>query len=255
MNRMISLENNTTVHEFFLLGFSDFPKFQLHFFLFFLLLYLMTLMGNLLILVLIHVDHHLHTPMYLFLGHLASVDIFSSTVSVPRMIADLFSDKKTISRTACVTQIFFFVMFACAEIFLLAGMSYDRYVAICRPLHYTAIMSWRVCFLIPSVAWALGFTNAFINSICTLRLHFCGQNIIHSIFCELPLLLQLSCTDIFINILLIYIAAFLLAFISLGVTFIPYVHIFRLILRIPTKEGKHKAFSTCSSHLTVVFIF
>ncbi|KAM4628506.1 olfactory receptor 5V1-like [Discoglossus pictus] len=195
MRRVTSLENQTIRHEFLLLGFSDFPKAQFILFVIFLLIYLGTLTGNLVILVLIQNDHHLHTPMYFFLGQLACIDALSSTVTVPRMIVDLLSQMKSISHMACVTQMFFFLLFVCSEVFLLAVMSYDRYVAICQPLHYTSIMSWKVCTLMASGAWALGFTIASIHSIV------------------------------------------------------------RLILRIPTKEGKHKAFSTCTSHLTVVSIF
>ncbi|KAM4632093.1 olfactory receptor 5V1-like [Discoglossus pictus] len=215
----------------------------------------MTFTGNLVILALIHNDHHLHTPMYFFLGHLACMDAFSSTVTVPRMIVDLLSKMKSISHMACVTQIFFFLLFACSEVLLLAVMSYDRYVAICQPLHYTTIMSWKVCILMASGVWALGFTNAFIHTIGTLRLTFCGQNIIYGFFCDLPLLLQLSCTNVFINFLYLCLASLLLGILPFGATFIPYIHIVRLIMRIPTKEGKHKAFSTCTSHLTVVSIF
>ncbi|KAM4628491.1 LOW QUALITY PROTEIN: olfactory receptor 5V1-like [Discoglossus pictus] len=213
----------------------------------------MTFMGNLVILALIHNDYHLHKPMYFFLSHLACMDVFSSTVTVPRMIVDLLSKMKSISHMACVTQMFF-MLFANGETFLLAVMSYDRYVAICQPLHYMSIMSWKVCILMASGVWAIGF-KSLIHTIGTLRLTFCGQNIINSFFCDLPLLLQLSCTDIFINFLNILLASLPMACLALGVTFIPYLHIFRLIMRIPTKEGKQKAFSTCTSHLTVVSIF
>ncbi|KAM4698742.1 olfactory receptor 1G1-like [Rhinophrynus dorsalis] len=193
--------------------------------------------------------------MYFFLGHLACVDAFSSTVTVPRILTDLFSGRSIISLTDCVAQIFFFMMFASSEIFLLAGMSYDRYIAICHPLHYIHIMSWKVCVLLVSVDWTLGFFNSFIHSLCIRSFVFCGENIIYGFFCDLPLLFQISCTDIFINILLIFLFSLPLGLLALGITFIPYVYIFQAILRIPSKEGKHKAFSTCTSHLTVVFIF
>ncbi|KAM4632106.1 olfactory receptor 5B21-like [Discoglossus pictus] len=254
MHRVTSLENQSIGHEFFLVGFSDFPKAQFILFVIFLLIYMLTVTGNLVILVLIQNDNHLHTPMYFFLGHLACMDALSSTVTVPRMIVDLLSKMKPISHMACVTQMFFFLLFASSGVFLLAVMSYDRYVAICQPLHYMSIMSWKVCILMASGAWTLGFTNALIHSIGTRRLTFCGQNI-NGFFCDFPLLLQLSCTDVFINLLNLYLSSVPMAFLALGVTFIPYMHIVRLILRIPTKEGKHKAFSTCTSHLTVVSIF
>ncbi|MEE6523469.1 hypothetical protein FKM82_022392, partial [Ascaphus truei] len=251
----IRLENQTILHEFFLLGFSDFPKIRYILFLLFSSIYLMTLTGNLPILVLIHNDIRLHTPMYFFLGNLACLDAGSSSVTVPRMLADLLTENKTISLTACRAQVFFIFIFATSEIFLLAVMSYDRYVAICHPLHYSHVMSWEVCAQLALVVWALGFSHSLIQTLCTHKLTFCGPNIIQSFFCELPLLLQLSCTDTFINILVIFLAAFILGLLALGFTFIPYIQIFRTILGIPTKEGKHKAFSTCASHLSVVFIF
>ncbi|MEE6519467.1 hypothetical protein FKM82_031316, partial [Ascaphus truei] len=249
------MENQTISHEFFLLGFSDFPEIWYILFLLFSSIYLMTLTGNLLILDLIHKDSRLHTPMYFFLGNLACLDAGSSSVTVPRMLADLLTDVRTISLTACRAQVFFFMFFVGSEMFLLAVMSYDRYVAICHPLHYSHVMSWEVCAQLASVVWALGFSNSFIHTFCTHRLTFCGPNIIQGFFCDLPLLLQLSCTDTFINILLIFFSAFSLCLLALLITFIPYIHIFRTILRIPTKERKHKAFSTCTSHLSVVFIY
>ncbi|XP_075422733.1 olfactory receptor 5V1-like [Ascaphus truei] len=215
----------------------------------------MTLTGNLLILVLIHNDVRLHTPMYFFLGNLACLDAGSSSVNVPRMLTDLLTEKRTISLMACRAQLFFLMFFVSSEVFLLAGMSYDRYIAICHPLHYIHVMSWEVCAQLASVVWALGFFNSLIHILCTYRLTFCGSNIIQGFFCDLPLLLQLSCTDTFINILAIFLAAVFIALPALFITFIPYIHIFQTILRIPTKERKHKAFSTCVSHLSVVFIF
>ncbi|XP_075422729.1 olfactory receptor 1G1-like [Ascaphus truei] len=251
----ISLENQTISHEFFLLGFSELLMIRYILFLIFYLIYFMTLTGNLLILVLIHNDSRLHTPMYFFLGNLACLDAGSSSVTVPRMLADLLTEIRTISLTACRTQVFFFIFFAGSELFLLAVMSYDRYVAICHPLHYSHIMSWEVCAQLASVVWAIGFSHSLIQTLCTHRLTFCGPNIIQSFFCELHFLLQLSCTDTFINIVLIFLAVLFIALPALLITFIPYIHIFRTILRIPTKEGKHKAFSTCASHLSVVFIY
>ncbi|KAM4698750.1 olfactory receptor 1-like [Rhinophrynus dorsalis] len=150
---------------------------------------------------------------------------------------------------------FFFLFFAGSEIFLLAGMSYDRYTAICHPLHYIHIMSWKVCVLLASVAWTLGLFNGLIHALCTRRLVFCAENTIYGFFCDLPLLLQISCTDIFINMLSIFVIILTFGLLAFGITFIPYVQIFQAILRIPSKVGKHKAFSTCTSHLTVVFIF
>ncbi|MEE6512988.1 hypothetical protein FKM82_020401, partial [Ascaphus truei] len=248
-------ENQTLLHEFFFLGFSDFPKIRYILFLLFSLIYLMTWTGNLLILGLIYNDSRLHTPMYFFLGNLACLDAGSSSATVPRMLADLLTDVRTISLMACRAQVFFFMFFVGSELSLLAGMSYDRYIAICHPLHYSHIMSWEVCAQLVSVAWPLEFFHSLIHTLCTHRLTFCGPNIIQGFFCDLPLLLQLSCTDTFINILLIFLSVLFIGLPAFLITFIPYIQIFHTILRIPTKEGKHKAFSTCASHLSVVFIF
>ncbi|OCT64652.1 hypothetical protein XELAEV_18045751mg [Xenopus laevis] len=249
------LQNQTVIDEFILLSFTNSQIIRHLLFPVFSLLYMMTVSVNFLIMVLIHHDFHLHTPMYFFLMNLASLDAFSSSVIIPRILVDLLTEKRIISRVACVTQIFFFLMFATAESFLLVGMSYDRYIAICLPLHYVKSMSWKICGLLASVAWSLGFSNALIHALCTHNLVFCAQNIIDSFFCDLPLLLQLSCTDIFINMLVIFFATFTLGFFAVGLTFAPYVPILQAIWRIPTKEGKRKAFSTCTSHISVVFTF
>ncbi|KAE8578417.1 hypothetical protein XENTR_v10023529, partial [Xenopus tropicalis] len=249
------MENQTIVYVLVLSGLSDLQHLKLLLFLVFLLIYLMTLTGNLLILLLIFTDSHLHTPMYFFLGTLACLDMSYSSVTAPRMLFDLLTDRRIISVRGCLTQIFFFLLFATAESFLLVGMSYDRYVAICHPLHYVKTMSWKVCGVLALVAWSLGFSNALIHALCTRKLVFCAQNTIHSFFCDLPLLLQLSCTDIFLNILAIFFATFTLGFLAVGLTFAPYVPILQAIWRIPTKEGKLKAFSTCTSHISVVFTF
>ncbi|KAM4698744.1 olfactory receptor 1468-like [Rhinophrynus dorsalis] len=218
-------------------------------------MYLMTICGNLLILVLIHSDDNLHTPMYFFLGNLACLDTFFSTVTVPQILSNLFSGMSIISLTDCVAQIFFFILFCSSEVYLLAVMSYDRYTAICLPLHYIHIMSWKVCVLLVLVAWTLGFFTGLTHTLGICRLEFCAENTIHGFFCDLPLLFQISCTDIFINILLMFLLTLPVALLALVITLVPYVHIFQAILRIPSKVGKHKAFSTCTSHLTVVFIF
>ncbi|MEE6497341.1 hypothetical protein FKM82_002717 [Ascaphus truei] len=247
--------NQTKVSEFLLIGLSDNSQTQDLLFLVFLLIYLLTLSGNLLILYLVFSDSQLQTPMYFFLGNLAFLDMTYSSVTTPRMLSDFYTIRRSISFPACTTQVFFFIYFASSELFLLAVMSYDRYVAICKPLHYINIMSWKVCTQLASLVWILGFLYSLVHTLCSLRLSFCGPNTIHNFFCDLPHLFQLSCTDTFINILVIFLVGGVLGIGAFTITFLPYVRIFNTVLRIQNNEGKLKAFSTCTSHLTVVFIF
>ncbi|KAM4628505.1 olfactory receptor 1C1-like [Discoglossus pictus] len=228
---------------------------QMHeLFLLFLLIYLMTLTWNLLILVLILTDLHLHTPMYFFLGNLACLDICLSSVTAPRIIYDLHTQSLRISKTACICQIFFFLFFMASEVLLLAIMSCDRYVAICRPLHYMQIMQWKVCTNMAFGVWIIGIAYSMVYALCTLRLNFCGSNVIHSFFCDLPQLMKISCSDISINNMLLFLLGGFYAFTCFVITFFPYVNIFSTVLRIRVKNKRLKAFSTCASHLTVVFI-
>ncbi|XP_053550100.1 olfactory receptor 1C1-like [Bombina bombina] len=246
---------NQTVYEFHLSGLTNHFQTQCPLFVLFLLIYLMTISTNLLILFLAFIDSQLHTPMYFFLGNLAFIDMSYSSVTVPRMLCDVFTTNRTISLPACITQVFFFIYFASSELFLLAAMSYDRYVAICHPLHYIQIMSWKVCTQFISVVWTLGFLYSLVHTLCSLRLTFCGSNIIHNFFCDLPHLFQLSCTDTLVNIVVILIVGGILGIAALAVTFIPYTYILSTVLQIRSSGGKRKALSTCTSHLTVVLIF
>ncbi|XP_073490816.1 olfactory receptor 5AR1-like [Aquarana catesbeiana] len=247
--------NQTILKEFLLAGLSDLPHLQLPFFLFFLLIYLLTLIWNFLIIVLIVTDSHLHIPMYFFLGNLASLDVFYSSLTVPRMLFDLHTKTKTISIQACITQVFFFLYFASCEVFLLAVMSYDRYTAICQPLHYTQIMSWKQCVQLVSIVWCLSFTQSLVHTLHAFKLTFCGSDIIQNFFCDLPLLFRISCSDTYINILLIFLLGSFLSAGSIILTFLPYVYIIKTVLNIQSKGNRSKVFSTCTSHLTVVFMY
>ncbi|KAM5152822.1 olfactory receptor 5AR1-like [Mantella aurantiaca] len=247
--------NQTIVKEFFLSGLSDLPALQLPLFLFFFLIYLLTLIWNLLIIILIVTDSHLHTPMYFFLGNLASMDLGCSSVIAPRMLFDLQPKRRNITIAACMTQFFFFIFFVSSEVFLLAVMSYDRYTAICQPLHYTQIMLWKVCVGLVSCVWCMGFTHSLVHTLNATNLTFCSSDIIENFFCDLPQLFQISCSDIYTNVLLIFLFGSFLCFGSLMLTLLPYGYILKTILKIQTKCKRSKVFSTCSSHLTVVFIF
>ncbi|KAM9305279.1 olfactory receptor 5B12-like [Gastrophryne carolinensis] len=249
------MENQTMSTDFFLSGLSDLPSLQLPLFLFFLLIYLLTLTWNLLIISLTATDSHLHTPMYFFLGNLASLDLCSSSVTVPQILFDLNTQIKIMTRNVCITQIFFILLFLGSEIFLLAVMSWDRYVAVCRPLHYMQIMCWRVCVNCVCGSWCLSLFNSLLHTHFVRKLAFCGSNIIESFFCDLPQLFTISCSDIFINVLLTMFSVAIFGLGSLIMTFVPYLYILKTVLKMQIKGKRSKVLSVCSSHLTVVFIF
>ncbi|XP_008174186.1 olfactory receptor 5V1-like [Chrysemys picta bellii] len=246
------MKNQTMVTEFILLGLSSDPQMQIFLFLVFLVIYLITLGGNIVIMLVIRTDSHLHTPMYFFLFHLSFVDICYSSVTVPNMLINLLADHKTISVNGCITQMFFILLSAGAEVFILSAMAYDRYTAICDPLRYMERMSKGICVLLVSGAWTMGFFYALLNTVFTLKLHFCEYNQIHHFSCELPPLLQLSCTETLTNQVVLLTSIVIFGSSSFLFTLISYIHIISTILRICSAEGRRKAFSTCSSHLIVV---
>ncbi|OCT64627.1 hypothetical protein XELAEV_18045726mg [Xenopus laevis] len=249
------MKNQTTAYMLVLTGLSDLPSLQLPLFLVFHLIYLMTLTGNLIIFFLIIIDFHLHTPMYFFLGTLACLDISYSSVTVPRMLFDLLAHKRVISVSACRTQIYFFFFFCTSEVSLLSVMSCDRYIAICRHLHYMQIMSWKVCVWLLSLISCFSALNSFLHTVFLSNITFCRSNALQNFFCDLPQFLQISCSDTFINVLLIFLSGILFGVCPLAVIFYTYFTIISTVLKIPSNQVRSKTFSTCSSHLTVVFIF
>ncbi|OCT64641.1 hypothetical protein XELAEV_18045740mg [Xenopus laevis] len=249
------MENQTIVYILILSGLSDLPSLQLPLFLVFLMIYFITLSVNFLIILVIFTDSHLHTPMYFFLGTLACLDMGYSSAIVPRMLFDLLTGRRLISVQACITQFYFFVFFIASEVIVLAVMSIDRYIAICRPLHYTQIMNWKVCVQLVSITLAFGAVYSLLHTLFLSKLTFCSSNTLQSFFCDLPQLFHISCSDTSINILLIIVSGIFYGVVILGVTFYPYITILRTVLKIPSKNMRSKAFSTCSSHLTVVFLF
>uniref|UniRef100_A0A8C8RVU4 Olfactory receptor n=1 Tax=Pelusios castaneus TaxID=367368 RepID=A0A8C8RVU4_9SAUR len=253
----LSMETQNNVTEFILLGLSNDPqiKMQIFFFLLFLVIYLITLTGNIVIMVVIRADSRLHTPMYFFLFHLSFVDICYSSVTVPNMLVNFLAEHKTISVHGCIVQLFFFLLSACSEIFILSAMAYDRYAAICDPLRYMQIMSKTICIQLVSGAWTIGFFYALLHTVLALRLHFCGSNHIAHFSCELPPLLQLSCTKTSTNQVVFLTSATIVGSSSFFLTVVSYIHIISTILKIRSAEGRHKAFSTCSSHLIVIGLF
>ncbi|XP_077323658.1 olfactory receptor 1G1-like [Lithobates pipiens] len=249
------MRNMTEITYFTLVGLSDHPLTMNGLFVLFLLIYLMTLITNLLIFFLVLTDYHLHNPMYFFLANLAFLDMSYSSVTAPRMLFDLVAKGRSISIPACITQVFFYISFVQSELFLLSAMSYDRYIAICHPLHYKIIMSWRVCTGMASLIWVVGCSISLVHTLFLLRLSFCRTSSIHNFFCDLPHLIQISCTDPFINMVVIFLVGGSFGLGIIFMTFLPYVYILSTILTIRSKTGKMKAFSTCTSHITVVSVF
>ncbi|XP_028715493.1 olfactory receptor 1086 [Peromyscus leucopus] len=249
------MENITEVTEFVLKGFTDNADLEILSFFLFLAIYLFTLVGNLGLIALVIGDSRLHNPMYYFLSVLSSVDACYSSVITPQMVVDFMSEKKVISFTGCATQMFLAVTFGTTECFLLAAMAYDRYVAIHNPLLYVVIMSSRVYVPLIIASYVGGILHAVIHTVATFRLSFCRSNEISHIFCDIPLLLAISCSDTHINQLLLFYCAGSIEIVTILIVLISYGFILFAILRTRSAEGKRKVFSTCGSHLTGVSIF
>ncbi|XP_056209499.1 olfactory receptor 5AR1-like isoform X1 [Falco biarmicus] len=247
--------NCTPSAEFVLSAFSTQGNVQAVLFMVFLVIYLITLLGNLGMLVLIRLDAQLHTPMYFFLSSLSFLDICYSSSITPRLLSDLLAERKVISYSACLLQFFFFAVFATTECYLLAAMAYDRYVAICSPLLYASSMSSRVCASLVAGSYLAGIMNATIHTGLALRLSFCGSNTINHFYCEGPPLYAISCTEPTINEMMMFIVVGFNLFVTSLTILISYTYILATILRVRSAAGKHKAFSTCASHLTAVTLF
>uniref|UniRef100_A0A8C2YV26 Olfactory receptor n=2 Tax=Chinchilla lanigera TaxID=34839 RepID=A0A8C2YV26_CHILA len=247
--------NHSTVTEFILTGLSDNPQTEALLFVLFLEIYVLTVTGNLTMLLVIRVDSHLHTPMYFFLSNLSFLDLCFSSVTVPKLLEDLLSEKKTISLEGCLTQVFFVFVTAGTEAFLLSMMAYDRYAAICYPLLYGQMMSNELCVKLVLLSWGLASLNSVVILLLAVNLDFCEAQTIHHYTCELPSLFPLSCSDVSVN-RDILIGSTLLH--GLG-TFLPiffsYARIVSAVLSMSSTTGRNKAFNTCSSHLTAVVLF
>ncbi|XP_036077080.1 olfactory receptor 5B12 [Rousettus aegyptiacus] len=249
------MENSTEVTEFILVGLTDDPKLQIPLFIIISLIYLITLGGNLGMIELILLDSRLHTPMYFFLSNLSLVDFGYSSAVTPKVMAGFLTGEKIIPYNACVSQFFFFAAFITVENFLLASMAYDRYAAVCKPLHYTTTMTTGMCARLVIGSYICGFLNASIHTGNIFRLSFCRSNVVDHFFCDAPPLLALSCSDNHISEMVIFLVVGFNDLFSVLVILISYLFIFITILKMNSAEGRQKAFSTCTSHLTAVSIF
>ncbi|XP_077169597.1 olfactory receptor 6B1-like [Paroedura picta] len=251
----MELANQTRIQEFILLGFPTIIELQVLLFVIFLVIYSLTLLENIVIIILIKTNSNLHKPMYYFLSQLSFLETWYISVTVPKLLANFLSKNRSISFEGCMAQLYFFIALVCTECVLLAVMAYDRYVAICNPLHYPIIMTIRLCQQLAVGSWLAGFLISMLKVFFISRLSFCGPNIINHFFCDISPLLNLSCTDRTVAEMVDFVFALIILLIPLSVTIVTYVCIINTILRIPTAQGKRKAFSTCASHLTVVVIF
>ncbi|XP_068844866.1 olfactory receptor 5B12-like [Capricornis sumatraensis] len=249
------MENSTVVTEFILAGITDDPQLQIPLFLVFALIHLLTLVGNLGVITLILLDSRLHTPMYVFLSHLSLMDFGYSTAVTPKVMAGFLTGDKAISYKACAAQFFFFAVFLAVETFLLSLMAYDRHTAVCKPLHYSNIMTARVCAWMVVGSYVLGFLVASVHTWNAFSLSFCRSNVIDHFFCDATPVLALSCSDSSRSEIVVFVlVSFNIAF-TLLIILISYLFIFVTILRVRSSEGHRKAFSTCASHLTSISIF
>ncbi|XP_032752456.1 olfactory receptor 146 [Rattus rattus] len=247
--------NHSTVTKFFLSGLTDQPELQLPLFLLFLGIYLLTVLGNLGMIILILLSSHLKTPMYFFLSSLSFIDLCQSTVITPKMLVNFIMEKNRISYPECMIQLYFFLLFAVSECYMLAAMAYDRYVAICSPLLYSIIMSQHKCLSLVLGVYIIGIACASAHVGCTFRIVLCRSDFINHYFCDLISILNLSCSNVFVNELMILIFSVINTILPNLTILSSYVFIIISILRIKSTEGRSKAFSTCSSHISAVAVF
>ncbi|XP_037697757.1 olfactory receptor 8B3-like [Choloepus didactylus] len=255
IKKKMTTENASFVTEFILVGLTDHPDLQLPLFFLFLLMYMVTVLGNLGLITLIGLNSHLHTPMYFFLFNLAFIDLCYSSVFTPKMLLNFLSKKNIISYQGCMTQLLFFCFFAISECYLLSAMAYDRYVAICNPLLYNIAMSPKVCSTLMFGSYLMAFSGAMAHTGCMLRLTFCDANIINHYFCDILPVLQLSCTSTYVNELVVVIMSGINLIVPSLTIFISYGFIIYSILHISSTEGRFKAFKTCGSHIIAVSLF
>ncbi|XP_059691006.1 olfactory receptor 14C36-like [Gavia stellata] len=249
------MSNSSSITQFLLLAFADTWELQLLHFCLFLGIYLAALLGNGLIITAIVCDHHLHSPMYFFLLNLSLLDLGSISTTLPKAMANSLWDTRAISYSGCAAQVFLFLFFIAAEFYLLTIMAYDRYTAICKPLHYGTLLGSRACVHMAAAAWGSGLLNAVLQTANTFSLPICQGTVLKQFFCEVPQILKLSCSDSYLREVGLIVVSACFAFGCFVFIVLSYVQILRAVLRIPSEQGRHKAFSTCLPHLAVVSLF
>ncbi|XP_012884666.1 PREDICTED: olfactory receptor 2D3-like [Dipodomys ordii] len=252
---MDKIKTNFTVTEFIFLGLSSDPKTRIILFVLFLFFYVLSVAGNIVIITIIQLEPRLQTPMYFFLTHLSFLDICYTSTNVPQMLSNMVGRKQTIPFSSCATQMYFSLSFGMIECMLLGVMAYDRYVAICRPLHYTVIMDQNTCLQLAAISWSSSFLSSMVINVLTLSLPYCGPNVLNHFFCEVPSVLRLACTDTSLTELVVFIFSIIIVFIPFLLIVVSYVRILHSVLRMQSASGRYKALSTCASHLTVVTLF
>ncbi|KAM9211563.1 olfactory receptor 14J1-like [Leptosomus discolor] len=249
------MSNGSSITQFLLMAFTDTRELQLLTFGLFMGIYLAALLGNGLIITAVTCDPHLHTPMYFFLLNLSLIDLGNISSTLPKAMANTLWDTRAISYWGCVVQVFLFFFLTSAEYFLLTVMAYDRYVAICKPLHYGTLLGSRACVHMAAAAWGSGFLSSVLHTANTFSLPLCQGNVVNQFFCEVPEILKLSCSDTYLREVGVLVVSVCLSFVCFVFIVVSYVQIFRAVLRIPSEQGRHKAFSTCLPHLAVVSLF
>ncbi|XP_004638075.2 olfactory receptor 12-like [Octodon degus] len=247
--------NCSEVTEFILLGFRAPQKFQILLFLLFLVIYMVTIAGNVSMIIVIQMDSRLQTPMYFFLRNLSYLDLCYSTVIAPKTLANFLTKEKKISYNGCAAQLFFFALFVTTECFILAAMAFDRFSAVCYPLLYPVHMSHKVCIQLVAGSYTCGCINAIVQTCFTFSLCFCQENRLDHFFCDDPPLIKISCADTFVNELVLFIVSAFIVISTTVVILVSYVYIFSTVLKIPSTQGRNKTFSTCSSHMAAVSLF
>ncbi|XP_053575905.1 olfactory receptor 5G3-like [Bombina bombina] len=247
--------NQTSVSKFFLLSLSNIPYQQVIFFFLLLVVYIITLSANITLITLVTADFRLQTPMYFFISNLSFIDICFSSTTVPKILENTLNQDKSISFIGCAIQMFFHLALGATECIILAVMAYDRYAAICRPLSYNTIMNQKICIYLAAGSWIMSFLNSALHAFFTFQLPYCKSNLINHFYCEMPPLFHLSCRDTLFNEILVYVSGGIIALCSFLLTLLSYIYIITSILKIHSNKGKYRAFSTCTSHLTVESIY
>ncbi|XP_044127337.1 putative olfactory receptor 2W6 [Bufo gargarizans] len=247
--------NQTSTGGFILLSLSNVPYLQVMCFIVFLIMYMLTLSGNVLLIIAVRTNSKLHTPMYFFLTNLSTIDICFSSTIVPKILINTLSKDRSISLVGCALQMYFHMALGATECVILAVMAYDRFAAICRPLHYKTIINKKMCACLASMSWGVGFGNATIHTPLTFQLPFCKSHHVNHFFCEMPPFFTLSCKDTRTNEIVMYVAAMFIIMYAFLLTLISYIQIIFTIFKIRSSQGREKAFSTCASHLTVVSLY